>query len=499
MLFTFPKQRRSQGDDGAPTDYTASHSIAEGDRRRQSEPIHRSERDAGLSAVYPRPRDNPFASRPVCVPDTAQTLQAAQEEISPLAAVTVKETEQSDIPSASDARAPRAPRAAGRRAETAQPPSRAEHYAAAGYPPELVEKQREQEEAERSIRGQGHRSHGAQAAVPPRAPMRNYASPVAPRMPAQGYAPSNAPRMPTQGYAPPATPRTPYPSPRREPYTADAIGSQTESVGNRLRTPYPQAEEGEQTSPYTVTREPPRRRRRGEPDAETDAETDVDEPQEDEKPKRQIPYLGIAVFVAALALVSLWIMQITFNSQKTGVLSARVNAIQALAETHPFSYRELIEKEAAANNVNPAFIAGIIFNESSFNPKAESAVGARGLMQMMPDTAEWVHGKMDPDSQYSFDLMFDPDTNVHYACWYIQYLGARFHNDPVLVAAAFHSGQTTVENWLNDSRYSTDGRTLILQNMEDGPTKNYAIRVLNSYAIYQRLYYEGGLAAANAA
>ncbi len=497
MLFAFPKQRRSQGDDGAPADYTFSHSVAEGDHRRSGEPIHRGgEQDAGLSAVYPRPRDNPFASRPVCVPDTAQTLQAAQEGIPQTPPPAANNLKQSDAPTGGGIRAPRAPRAAARQANTAQA-SRAEHYAAAGYPPELVEKQRVQEQEERILRGQGHRSHGAQAAVPPRA--RAYVPPTAPRMPTQGYAPPAAPRMPTQGYAPPAAQRSPYPPPRREFHAADTADLQDGSVKDRSTRPYPQTDEDEQTSPYTVYREPPRRRRRGEPDTDTDADTEMDEPQEDEKPKRQIPYLGIAVFAAAAVLVLLWIMQITFISQKAGVLSARVNAIQALGETHPFDYRELIEKEATANNINPAFIAGIIFNESSFNPNAVSVVGARGLMQMMPDTAEWVHGKMDPDSQYSFDLMFDPDTNVKYACWYIKYLGNRFHNDPVLVAAAFHSGQTTVENWLNDSRYSTDGRTLELQNMDDGPTKNYAIRVLNSFAIYQRLYYEGGLAAANAA
>jgi soluble lytic murein transglycosylase-like protein len=71
-------------------------------------------------------------------------------------------------------------------------------------------------------------------------------------------------------------------------------------------------------------------------------------------------------------------------------------------------------------------------------------------------------------------------------------LRARFPGDPVVVSAAFHPGQTTVQNWLNDSRYSADSQSINLTDMAEGPTKNYATRVLNAYAIYLRMYYEGG-------
>lgn len=222
-----------------------------------------------------------------------------------------------------------------------------------------------------------------------------------------------------------------------------------------------------------------------------------EEPLEEEtKPKISIPYLGIAVFAAAALMVALWIMQLTFTAQRENVLSARAATETKLAGNHPYDYRELIEREASANNLHPAFVAAIVLNESSFNPAAESSVGARGLMQIMPETASWVHGKMGLTDEYSFDLMFDPDTNVHYACWYLAFLGERFHDDPILVSAAFHAGQTTVQNWLNDSRYSADSQSIKLENMAEGPTKSYATRVLKDFAVYRRLYYEGGLTSA---
>ena len=91
---------------------------------------------------------------------------------------------------------------------------------------------------------------------------------------------------------------------------------------------------------------------------------------------------------------------------------------------------------------------------------------------------------------YDFDAMYDAETNVEYGCWYLNFLSERFRGDPVLVAAAFHAGQGQVQNWLNDSRYSSDKLTIRLENMADGPTKQYAARVLNAFAAYKRLYYE---------
>ena len=79
---------------------------------------------------------------------------------------------------------------------------------------------------------------------------------------------------------------------------------------------------------------------------------------------------------------------------------------------------------------------------------------------------------------------------MEFGCWYLNFLSERFRGDPVLVAAAFHAGQNQVQNWLNDSAYSQDHLTLEIDNMTDGPTKQYVTRVTRSFAIYKRLYYE---------
>ncbi len=589
MPLDVPPATPNENDEAAPVDYTSVNSVVEGERRRQSEPIHAprkveaatpapaepgaprgfqaarrdplggADSQSVASIAYPRPRDNAFAKTPTFTPRAPQGLTDAQA----LREAQVRETLPATPPEAAEPAAKPAPERTGRRSErhgkppetetpgeqaqpapdaaagpasgaAAEPPqhnapqspaepehaftfngsryaappaqtvpdwlkaaqqnhtpyyanprppcvepapqqaagqppyapprSRAEQYADAGYPQELVRSQRSAEEAAVLAGGYGHKSHGAQYASPPQ-PDPAYGGP--------GYGRN----VPPPSYPPP---RGTYPPQARQPQGASP------------RNPYPAAAP-EAEPAYAVSVEEPERRgsRNGEED-----DGEAGEPEE--KKRLRIPYLGIAVFLAAMLVITLIFLRLSYTAQKEGVLTARAATLRSQLDNHPFAYRTLIETEAAANNLHPAFVAAIIYNESSFNPKAESDVGARGLMQMMPDTAQWVHDKIDVDTAYTFDMMYDPDTNVHYACWYLAYLSKSFYDDPVLVSAAFHAGQTTVRNWLDDSRYSVDHRSIDLSKMEDGPTKNYALRVLNSYAIYRRLYYEGGADAAQA-
>ena len=193
----------------------------------------------------------------------------------------------------------------------------------------------------------------------------------------------------------------------------------------------------------------------------------------------------LVVFLLAVSLfASSKIMQHYLTSRE----EERAAAHQKLLEDHPLGYEPLIRQYASYYNLQSAYVAAIILNESDYNPKAVSSVGARGLMQLMPDTAEWIAGKLN-DRTYSFEKMFDPETNIRYGCWYLNYLAGLFSGDPVAVTSAYHAGQGTVRGWLADGVSSTDGgKTLNLETMPDGPTRKYARRVTNAYAIYDALY-----------
>lgn len=200
---------------------------------------------------------------------------------------------------------------------------------------------------------------------------------------------------------------------------------------------------------------------------------------------------GVPMFVVLILLVgALLTGKIMMGNYLTTQQEAREAAYQRVLTAHPMQYRELIEQYAAAYNLQPAFVSSIILNESSFSTGAESGVGARGLMQLMPDTAEWIAHKLGMDASYSDNLLWDAETNIRFGCWYLNYLSKLFGGDPVTVASAYHAGQGEITSWLANSAYSPDGRTLQVENMPEGPTRTYAGRVIRDYAIYDALYFQ---------
>ena len=210
---------------------------------------------------------------------------------------------------------------------------------------------------------------------------------------------------------------------------------------------------------------------------------------------RWLTWATVLSFFLVLALVTAyWLMQaylVTEENKRAAAWQATLDNYHVTEQadgTLRVTWQEHIEKYAAQYNLQPAFVMAIIRNESSFRTKAESSVGARGLMQMMPDTAEWIAGKLD-DHSYTFDSMWDAETNIRYGCWYLGYLTRLFHGDADLVSAAYHAGQTTVTQWLSDRTKSPDGVRLDLNKLSDGPTKQYIGRVTQTYGIYQTLLY----------
>lgn len=202
--------------------------------------------------------------------------------------------------------------------------------------------------------------------------------------------------------------------------------------------------------------------------------------------------VGLCIVLLGL-LAAHYLMQAYLTTRAEEWETARQNTLSYYhvvegENGNSITYQSLIERYAAEYNLRPAFVAAIIRNESSFRTDAESSVGARGLMQLMPDTAEWIARKIG-DSNYSFDHLYDAETNIRYGCWYLNYLSKLFRGDAVLVSSAYHAGQTTVTRWLSDKSFSSDGVTIPVDKLPDGPTKQYAGRVTTSYGIYEALLY----------
>lgn len=169
---------------------------------------------------------------------------------------------------------------------------------------------------------------------------------------------------------------------------------------------------------------------------------------------------------------------------------------QTMVNRHIVKYRDLITYWSAVYDLNPAYVAAVIYRESHYDPDAVSRVGARGLMQLMPDTGSWMAEKAGL-KDYTDDALFDPETNIRLGCRYLNYLSGKFDGDPILVACSYHAGAGNVQSWLN--KYSSDGKTLTLSEIPTDDTRPYAEKVVTSYAVYLQHFYPDGGAGADAA
>lgn len=167
-----------------------------------------------------------------------------------------------------------------------------------------------------------------------------------------------------------------------------------------------------------------------------------------------------------------------------GALLLPEREIENTVERYPVQYRELICRYAEENGLEPAHVAAVILAESSYRADAVSSVNAQGLMQLLPSTAEWIAGKF--DEEYSEGCLFDPETNIKYGCWYLGFLMNRYDDDKTCASAAYHSGQGTVDQWLQDPVYSSDGKTLSAIPGSNADT--YVNRILEYYEKYDEIY-----------
>ena len=109
-------------------------------------------------------------------------------------------------------------------------------------------------------------------------------------------------------------------------------------------------------------------------------------------------------------------------------------------------------------------------------------------MQVMPETAKWIAGKLKMDG-YALEQLYEPETNIRFGCWYLNYLSSLFSGDTLCVVCAYHAGQGEISSWLSNPLYSDNRSTLIADRLPEGPTKQYAGRVTRDYGIYQAKYF----------
>lgn len=156
-----------------------------------------------------------------------------------------------------------------------------------------------------------------------------------------------------------------------------------------------------------------------------------------------------------------------------------------LRQVFPVKFMPTITEAAQQYDLEPTFIASVIKVESGFDERATSVKGARGLMQVMPDTGTWAAEQMRLPS-FDADMLYDPETNIRVGTWYLRELHRMFDDNEVAALAAYNAGLNRVRQWLDEGRW--DGREETLDDVPFEETRTYVRRVLTTNDIFMWLY-----------
>ncbi len=158
---------------------------------------------------------------------------------------------------------------------------------------------------------------------------------------------------------------------------------------------------------------------------------------------------------------------------------------QLLMSRYPVTYSDIVSRCADEYGVPEEIIFAVIHTESRFNVSAVSKAGAKGLMQIIDSTNEWIAGRKGEEAMP--ERIYEPAINIDRGTWYLAYLYRQFGSWDV-AAAAYNAGYGRVSGWLGDANYSSDGKTLDYIPIDE--TRRYVERVMEAAEIYSELYYD---------
>jgi soluble lytic murein transglycosylase len=154
-----------------------------------------------------------------------------------------------------------------------------------------------------------------------------------------------------------------------------------------------------------------------------------------------------------------------------------------LALRFPVTYLSQVQNNAYRQNLDPAIVFGLIRQESMLDKNAQSPVGAKGLMQLMPKTGRQIARDLNEQWQ-SENSLFSPDINIKYGSYYYKQLLNRFNGHFALATAAYNAGPKRVINWLPlDKSVPAD---IWVETIPFKETRKYVTSVLSYAMIYQQ-------------
>ena len=192
--------------------------------------------------------------------------------------------------------------------------------------------------------------------------------------------------------------------------------------------------------------------------------------------KRSI-ILRNGIFALACTLVALslaaWFIWDSFGKRQVDLYN------------YPLEYGEIVSECSAEFGVPCEMIYAVIHTESNFESDAVSRVGAKGLMQIIDETNEWIAFRMSEEPMP--ERLFEPAFNIRRGTWLLSYTYNKYGSWEVALAA-YNAGIGRVNGWLQNDEYSSDGVTL--DYIPYGETREYVKRVSEAAEKYRELYFE---------
>jgi soluble lytic murein transglycosylase len=142
---------------------------------------------------------------------------------------------------------------------------------------------------------------------------------------------------------------------------------------------------------------------------------------------------------------------------------------------YPLRYEAIVRGHARNYRLDPALLAGVIYQESKFHAHARSSSGAIGLMQLLPDTAKGIAVHTGGHRFHVSDL-YNPEINIRYGCWYLRHLLDRYGNER-LALAAYNAGQANVDTWRSRG-----------EGIAFAETRDYVAKVEHLKRVYEKAY-----------
>ena len=148
----------------------------------------------------------------------------------------------------------------------------------------------------------------------------------------------------------------------------------------------------------------------------------------------------------------------------------------------PFPFLDSIVNWSEARKLNSLLVTSLIRQESRFMPAIKSAVGAVGLMQVMPETGAEV-AKTFGVKQYKLD---NPDDNIQLGTGYLDFTHRQYKNNSLLAVASYNAGPSNVADWI--AKYGFSDPDTFVEKIPFEETQTYVKSVFGNYWNYLRLY-----------